>query len=534
MSDTLLAFNNVSIVTTQGKTLVDQVSFVLPKAKVLGLIGESGAGKSTLGMAALGYFREGLKLSAGEIVFDGRTISSLPEAELTQLRGSRIAYVAQSASSAFNPSFTLGEQVIETVLEHGILSRKQALDRAEQLFALLGLPEPRRFLQRYPHQASGGQLQRAMIAMALCPQPDLIVFDEPTTALDVTTQIGVLLAIRNAISATGVAALYISHDLAVVTQIVDDILVLRNGKALEYGSLAQVINRPKHDYTRQLVQVHARTAAVAAKASVPILSIRALSMRYATGATVLSEVSLELPAAHTLVLVGQSGSGKSTLGRVLCGLNAATHGDIVFHQQALAPLIQDRSQDDLRRIQLIHQLPDLALNPRHTVAEIIGRPLSLYWANSRTQRAHRVDELLRQVELDPGLRNHYPAMLSGGQKQRICIARALAAEPEVIVCDEPTSALDPLVAQGVLKLLSRLQRETGVSLLFITHDIAIGRAIAHSIAVLHEGKIIRYGSPELVLSPPFDRVTDQLLSAVPEMKIGWLDQWVARNSSELV
>jgi peptide/nickel transport system ATP-binding protein len=464
--------------------------------------------------------------------FDGRDLLTLPEAERSKLRGSRIAYVAQSAASAFNPAFTLGQQVVETAVRHGILTEREALNRAEELFAMLGLPQPRQFLRRYPHQASGGQLQRAMTAMALCPQPDLIVFDEPTTALDVTTQIGVLLAIRRAIEATGVAALYISHDLAVVTQIVDDILVLRHGKAVEYGSVAQIIDAPAQDYTRRLVAMQERAVPEAAKSSAPILSIQGVGMAYASGARVLSDVSLDLPPAHTLALVGESGSGKSTLGRVLCGLNAASEGRISFHGRPLPPLIKQRSKDDLRRIQLIHQLPDLALNPRHTVAEIVARPLSFYWRKSRTEARRQAGELLRQVELDPSLLDRYPAALSGGQKQRICIARALAAEPEVIVCDEPTSALDPLVAQGVLALLSRLQRETGVSLLFITHDIAIVRRIAHSVAVMHKGKIIRSGLAETVLSPPFDSATDRLLSAVPEMKIGWLDQWAERNRSE--
>lgn len=466
---------------------------------------------------------------SGDGYFDGRNILTLSETERNHLRGTRITYVAQSAASAFNPAFTLGEQVIEASVRHGILSRNEALERALELFTVLGLPEPRQFLRRYPHQASGGQLQRAMTAMALCSGPELIVFDEPTTALDVTTQVGVLLAIRKAIEGAGVSALYISHDLAVVTQIADDILVLRNGKMVEQGAAEQIIKAPNQDYTRRLVAMRGKAGLGAGEHGVPILSVRGVSMAYRSGPAVLTDVSLDIPPAHTLALVGESGSGKSSLGRVVCGLNPASQGSILFHGRPLAPSVRQRNKDELRRLQLIHQVPDVALNPRQTVGVIVGRPLSLYWGEWR----RRVAELLGQVELDPSFVDRYPADLSGGQKQRVCIARALAAEPEVIVCDEPTSALDPLVAQGVLSLLSRLQRETGVSLLFITHDINMVRSIAHSIAVMHQGRIVRSGEARTVLTPPFDVETERLLSAVPEMEIGWLDRWIARNGAGL-
>jgi peptide/nickel transport system ATP-binding protein len=370
-----------------------------------------------------------------------------------------------------------------------------------------------------------------MTAMALCPRPDLIVFDEPTTALDVTTQIGVLLAIRRAIEATGVAALYISHDLAVVTQIADDILVLRNGKAVEYGPVGQIINAPVHEYTRRLVGLRATSGPEARAPEAPILSVRDVSMAYRSGPPVLSGVSFDLPPAHTLAIVGESGSGKSSLGRVLCGLTPPSHGAIRFRGKPLPPLVRQRSRDELRALQLIHQSPDVALNPRQTIEVIVGRPLSFYFGLRGPERRRRVVDLLQQVELDPALLGRYPAALSGGQKQRVCIARALAAEPEAIVCDEPTSALDPLVAQGVLRLLARLQARTGVSLVFITHDINIVRSIAHSIAVMHRGKIVRAGAAGAVLTPPFDAETERLLSAVPEMELGWLERWTARNAA---
>ena len=515
------------------KLLVDDVSFRLERGRVLGLIGESGAGKSTIGLAALGYCRSGLELAAGQVVFDGQDLLELSEAQRVRLRGSRIAYVAQSAASAFNPASTLGEQVIEAAVAHGVLSRKVALARAQELFGLLGLPDPAGFLQRYPHQASGGQLQRAMTAMALCAHPDLIVFDEPTTALDVSTQIGVLLAIRQAIAATGVAALYITHDLAVVAQIADDILVLRHGRAVEFGSAAQIINAPAEEYTRRLVNLRGRIGVDGGEHDSPLLSLRGVCMAYRTGPLVVNDVTLDLPAAHTLALVGESGSGKSSLGRVLCGLAPPSRGELRFRGQTLPARVKQRSRDQLRRLQLVHQLPDVALNPRQSVETIIGRPLTHYFGLRGEALRARVDELLRLVELDSALAGRFPAALSGGQKQRVCIARALAADPDVIVCDEPTSALDPLVAQGVLSLLARLQRETGVSLLFITHDINIVRSIAHSVVILHAGRVIRSGPRDAVLAPPYDAETERLLSAVPEMEIGWLERWAARNSERL-
>jgi peptide/nickel transport system ATP-binding protein len=514
---------------TERKLLVDDVSFTLERGQVLGLIGESGAGKSTIGLSVLGYCRSGIAFDGGEVWFDSQNLLALSDRQLSRVRGSRIAYVAQSAASSFNPAFTLGEQVIESVVANGTLPKKQALARAQELFELLGLPDPAGFLKRYPHQVSGGQLQRAMTAMALCAQPDLIVFDEPTTALDVSTQIGVLLAIRKAIQATGVAALYISHDLAVVAQIVDQILVLRHGRCVEHGDVAQIINAPAEDYTRQLVNLRGRTGPSAGESDLPILSVRDVCMSYRSGPQVLTDVSIALPPAHTLALVGESGSGKSSLGRVLCGLAPATRGDILFRNRPLPKGVAQRSKDELRRLQLVHQLPDIALNPRQTVEVIIGRPLTHYFGMTGAQRRSRVTELLRLVDLDTTLLHRYPGALSGGQKQRICIARALAAEPDVIICDEPTSALDPLVAQGVLSLLGRLQRETGVSLLFITHDINIVRSIAHSVAIMHRGKVIRSGVTSSVLAPPYDVETERLLNAVPEMEVGWLDRWSAKH-----
>lgn len=504
-------------------TIVHGVSFDLQKGRVLGLIGESGAGKSTIGLSALAYGRGGVAITGGTVTLDGQDILKLPPAGLRSIRGAKVCYVAQSAAAAFNPAFRLGDQIMEAALKHGILTREEAKKRADHLFKILGLPNPDTFGQRYPHQVSGGQLQRAMTAMALLPSPDLIVFDEPTTALDVTTQIDVLVAIKRAIEETGTAAIYVTHDLAVVAQIADDIMVLRNGRTVEYGTVREIIETPRQDYTQKLVSIRREGKAEAPDQSDRLLRIDHVDAAYPNGFQVLHGVSMHLPKGQTLAVVGESGSGKSTLARVITGLLPARNGRITFKGRELPAKLSGRTREDLRAIQMIYQMADTAMNPRHTVADIIGRPLTFYFGLRGAKKAARVKDLLDQIEMGAGFAERYPAELSGGQKQRVAIARALAADPELILCDEPTSALDPLVAEGILDLLMRLQAETQVSYLFITHDIATVRAIADSVAVMHRGRLVRFGPKSQVLSPPFDDYTDLLLKSVPEMRIGWLE-----------
>ncbi|HCK17520.1 MAG TPA: ABC transporter [Thalassospira sp.] len=512
--------------------IVHGVSFDLQKGKVLGLIGESGAGKSTIGLAALAYGRGGVRITGGEVLLDGEDILPLDKKGIRKIRGARVCYVAQSAAASFNPAHKLGDQVIEATVEHGLMSRDEARKRADYLFEILGLPDPKNFGNRFPHQVSGGQLQRAMTAMALCSKPELIVFDEPTTALDVTTQIDVLAAIKNAIEMTGTAALYITHDLAVVAQISDDIMVLRNGDTVEYGPVQQIIENPRQEYTKALVNVRQTKQTEARDQSDALLKVENISAAYGNGVQVLHDVSLHVPRGQTLAVVGESGSGKSTLARVITGLLPPFKGSVKFGDDELSNAQKDRSRDHLRRIQLIYQMADTAMNPRQTVGQIIGRPLQFYFGMRGAERRKEVIKLLDEIEMGEAFYDRYPAELSGGQKQRVAIARALAAKPELILCDEPTSALDPLVAEGILDLLLRLQKERQVSYLFITHDIAIVRAIADSVAVMLQGKLVDFGPRSEVLNPPFDDYTDLLLKSVPEMELGWLEKVLATRKME--
>ena len=531
----LLSMRDLHIEAHAGDALwteiVKGVDVTLHRQEVLGLIGESGAGKSTIGIAAMGYARDGCRISGGQILFNGQDLRALSEAEKRRLRGARIAYVAQSAAASFNPARTLNDQVCETAVQHGIMSRTQALDKAITLYRTLQLPEPTHFGERYPHQVSGGQLQRAMVAMAMVCEPDLIIFDEPTTALDVTTQIEVLGAIKSAIREHQTAALYITHDLAVVGQIADRIMVLLRGEQVEEGHTEQILHAPREDYTQRLVGVRAIAGETKTAAAGPsAVEVRGIDAAYGGGtARVLENVSMTVARGTTTAVVGESGSGKSTLARVMTGLLPPVSGSVRLAGTDLPPALKQRDKDQLRRLQMIYQMPDVALNPQQRIEVVLGRPLSFYFGTHGTKRRTRVAELLEMVELPGDYVDRYPGELSGGQKQRVCLARALAAEPDVIVCDEVTSALDQVVADGVLRLLLRLQKDLGTTYVFITHDLATVRAIADNVVVMFRGEIVEAGPKNDILENPQKDYTKKLLSSVPQMRTGWLDEVLAER-----
>jgi peptide/nickel transport system ATP-binding protein len=515
-----------------GPLLVDNVDVTLQRGGVVGLIGESGAGKSTIGLAMLGYTRDGCYITGGRILFAGRDVRTMRPYERRQLRGRGVAYIAQSAAASFNPAMTLFEQVCEIPVRNGLMSMSEARAHAVTLFRELDLPNPDKFGDRYPHQVSGGQLQRAMAAMAMSCQPDILVFDEPTTALDVTTQVGVLASFRKLIGESNTAAVYITHDLAVVAQIADHIMVLRHGKMIEYGTANQILHAPQQDYTRRLVaereQGH-RFVAAKKVPEPPLLDIRDISASYQDLSKVIDGVSLQVQRGDTLAVVGASGSGKSTLARVIVGLLARESGDIRFRGERLPPRLEDRTRDQLRRVQMIYQMPDVALNPNQSLLEIIGRPVQFYFNRPRSQVRARVLQLLQMMDLPQSFLMRKPGELSGGQKQRVGIARALAAEPDLIICDEVTSALDQLVGEEILRLLKKLQDDLGIAYLFITHDLGTVQRIANKVAVMLKGRLVASGETATVFAPPYHPYTELLLASVPEMRGGWLDDVLARR-----
>ena len=521
--DVVLRISNLRV-ETRSNVLLDDVSVELRRGEVLGIIGESGAGKSTLALASIGLLRAGCAATAGSVEMCGHDVLCLSRPELETVRRNHSSYVAQSAAAAFNPFYRLEDQVTELAAMAGKTSPAARRRIAAELFAELQLPDPESFGKRYPHQVSGGQLQRAMIAMALVNRPYLIIFDEPTTALDVTTQIEVLRLIRKIMRDHECAALYVSHDLAVVAQMADRVLVMRQGKMVEQGETRELVVHPSTDYAGRLVAKHGDGSYAQAPARTDrVLEVRDLSAAY--GAKIaMQDVSFTLETGQVMGLVGESGSGKTTVARVVAGLQPKRSGDILLDNERLAPLVEDRSFDVRRRIQYIHQLPDLALNPRHTIREIIGRPLAFFHGLKGSAAEPRLRELSEAIEMPDSYLARYPSSLSGGQKQRVCIARSLAADPDILICDEITSALDPLVEESIVQLLLRLMDERKLSLLFITHNLGLTKRFAHKVAVMQAGRLVEQNDTKAIFEAPEKDYTRMLIAAAPSIEPGWLDR----------
>ena len=528
MTDTLLKIRGLKLEGRSDETwnpIINGIDLTLAKGEVLGLIGESGAGKSTLGLAAMGFTRDGVRISEGSVEFDGIDLLKASASVKRGLLGKRIAYVAQSAAASFNPAHRIMDQHVEGPVQHGVMSRAESEADGMALYEKLRLPDPENIGFRYPHQVSGGQLQRAMTAMAMACRPDLIIFDEPTTALDVTTQIEVLASIRDIVKDFNTAAIYITHDLAVVAQMADRIKVLLRGDEVETADTRTMLSSPTQEYTKSLWAVRSferpLKSPVVVK-SVPVVSVQNVDAAYGK-VPVLHDVSFDIHAGRTVAVVGESGSGKSTAARCITGLLPPRGGQVSFGGEVMPADYRQRSKDQLRQVQMIYQMADTALNPRMSIGDIIARPVQFYLGLTGKEKRARVDNLLEQIELEPSeYYTRLPSELSGGQKQRIGIARALAAEPKFIICDEVTSALDQLVAEGILRLLAKLQDDLGLSYMFITHDLATVRAIADEVVVMKDGRVVDAGPKAEMFQPPHHPYTDLLLSSVPEMDPDWL------------
>ena len=517
---------DLRVATTGGREVLHGVDYAVTPGEILALVGESGSGKTTAALAALGHFRTGLECTGGTIAFHGHTethddLLTLPAATLRGVRGRLVSYVPQDPALSLNPLLRIGTQVCEVLEAHAFDG--DVNERVREVLGDVGLPTDDAFLCRYPHQLSGGQQQRVGIAAAFACRPDVVVLDEPTTGLDVTTQDLVLDTVRDLVTRSRTAALYITHDLAVVAGLADRVAVMQAGEVVETGTVAQVVQAPEHPYTRQLIAavpdlhraVEKDAVPTGSGAGTPLLRVSGAGKRYGAK-SVLDGVDLQLWPGECLMLLGESGSGKTTLARGLSGLLDLDAGTLSLGGE---PLATPRTYAQLRSVQYVFQSPFASLNPRRTIASSLEVPLRHLTDLDPDARRARVLDMLNQVRLDESFAGRYPGALSGGERQRAAIARALVTAPDVLVCDEVTSALDVSVQAAILDLLALVRRDLGTAMLFVTHNIALAREVADRIAVLQGGRIVEQGPVEDVLADPQHAYTRELLEHTPSMTV---------------
>jgi peptide/nickel transport system ATP-binding protein len=572
---------------SSGVDVVDQIVLEVRAGEVLGLVGESGSGKTTVGMALMGYCRPGGQVIAGEVMIDGRDLSSLPAKELRRLRGGTVSYIPQDPGTALNPALRISRQLSETLEAHAAdMPESERIARVRETLEEVALPSDDEFLRRYPHQLSGGQQQRVAIAMAFACRPHVIVCDEPTTGLDVTTQARVLQTIRELCQSHQVAALYVSHDLAVVAELADYVAVMYSGRVVERGPRDAIFSNPRHPYTRKLMRavpdLQGRRAVVGIPGRAPlpgqrppgcffqprcdlatelceqqfpdttelggghlvrcyraadaekelpitgsqsepaqpgevVISVQHLNASYGSHHT-LFDIDLSVQRNQCVALVGESGSGKTTLARCIAGLHSEYTGEIQLDSTRLAESARRRSAQARKQIQYVFQNPYSSLNPRRTVGQTLARQLQLFFPGSKRDIGRRVSECLERVALSSAAANRFPDQLSGGERQRVAIARALAAEPALLVCDEITSALDVSVQAAIIDLLRELRVQMGLSILFITHNLALIRVIADRVCVMTSGRIIETGAVLDVFQRPQADYTRELLTNTPSIE----------------
>jgi peptide/nickel transport system ATP-binding protein len=522
----------VSFATEAGPVrAVDGVSFDLAAGEVLAVVGESGSGKSVTAQTIVGLTRSPNASIEGSASLEGRELLGADEAELRRVRGARIAMVFQDPMTSFNPIYRIGRQIVEAVRAHrGNVDDREARRLAVEMLDAVEIPDPQRRVDSYPHELSGGQRQRAMIAMALALEPEILIADEPTTALDVTVQAQILELLRRLNRERNLATLLITHDLGVVAEIADRVLVMHEGRVVERGSLDQVFYSPREPYTRRLLGAVLRLDQPPPPRSrpspAPLLEVTGLVKDFPRGRGVFGDrdadrfravdgVSLRLDSGETLGLVGESGSGKSTLCRAILQLLKPSEGSVLFEGREIAGLSRRQMQPLRNEMQIVFQDPYSSLNPRRRIGQIVGEPLRMQGVDGGDARRRRVQELLERVGLAPEHHDRYPHEFSGGQRQRIGIARAIAMRPKLIVADEPVSALDVSIRAQILDLLAELQEEMGLAYLFVAHDIGVVRHVSDRIAVMHEGRIVEEGAAEQVCERPLHPYTQSLLAAVP-------------------